>query len=138
MDMTDMTESRLVEILLVEDNPADVILVQEALRRCPIRARCTLASDGEDALRFLLREKLKLDLVLLDLHLPRMNGLSVLEKYNPKTAPVVIFSSNCSETDAQRALDLGADECVEKPSDLGSFIATICGVVEKWGVPVAP
>lgn len=123
-------------MFLVEDNPADILLMQEALAECSVKANLITASDGEEALRLLEQKDFRPDLIILDLHLPRLNGLDVLEKYHPKTAPVIIFSSNCSDPEVARALALGASECVAKPSDLNRFVDAVCAMLDRWAAPM--
>ena len=75
---------------------------------------------------------LKLDLVILDLNLPRITGLGVLERHRPKDIPVVVFSVSSRQTDKEFALALGASDYVEKPTDLQSFTDVVCEIVVKW------
>jgi two-component system, chemotaxis family, response regulator Rcp1 len=83
-----------VNILLVEDNPGDIRLVVEALKSCEIPAELTVAADGEKALALLREEVVKPDLVILDLNIPKVSGISLLEQYRSKEKPpIVIFSS---------------------------------------------
>ncbi|MGH9582693.1 MAG: response regulator, partial [Bryobacteraceae bacterium] len=123
-------------ILLVEDNAADVLLVREALQTCSIAVELTVASDGERALYLLVEKRQAFDLVMLDLNIPKIDGLTVLERFSPKSAPVVLFSSSCMTPDVQRAYRLGADDCVRKPLDLQDFMNEVCRIVEHWTAPV--
>ena len=75
---------------------------------------------------------LKLDLIILDLNLPRITGLGVLERYHPKDIPVVVFSASSMQTDREFALALGASDYVQKPIDLQAFADTVCGIITKW------
>ena len=123
-----------VAILLIEDNPGDTRLVEEALRSCPIPVDLTVATDGEAALSLLANEEVKPDLVILDLNIPKVSGISVLEQYRPKEVPpIVVFSSTWGQTEIGRALALGAREVVHKPIDMKAFIDAVCGIVLKWG-----
>ena len=131
-----MLEPNPVEVLLVEDNYADVLLVEEALEECPVPTHLTTVSDGEEALQLLMQRTYKVDLIILDLHLPKLNGLELLERYQPRAAPVILFSSNCSSPDAERALKLGASGCIIKPSDLKAFVDAICAMLTRWAAPV--
>ncbi len=124
-----------VIVLLVDDNPGDILLVQEALEECTTKVQLNTTTDGEEALQLLQRAAFKPDLIILDLHLPRLNGLEVLERYKPKTAPVIIFSSHCSAPDAIQARELGADDCVAKPADLKQFVHAVCAMLERWTAP---
>jgi two-component system, chemotaxis family, response regulator Rcp1 len=133
--------TRPVEILLVEDNAADVRLTQEALREGKIRNRLSVVEDGEVAMRYLRREgefesALRPDVVLLDLNLPRKNGREVLRemKSDPrlKSIPVVILSSSEAEQDVIAAYDLHANCYVTKPVDLDQFVRAIQSIEQFW------
>lgn len=122
-----------VTILLVEDAPGDTQLVKEALEACAIPVTLKVAEDGEQALFFLKNEEIKLDLVILDLNIPKVSGISVLEQYLPAGKPaIVVFSSTWSETEIHRVLALGAREVVHKPIDMRAFREAVCGMVNKW------
>ena len=134
------TAVKAVAILLIEDDPGDTRLVEEALKTCPVPVQVTVATDGEKALSLLMKEEVKPDLVILDLSIPKVPGLSVLEQYQPKEKPpIVVFSSTWGQTDIRRALALGAREVVHKPMDVQAFIDAVCGMVRKWalGYPAA-
>jgi len=83
--------------------------------------------------------EIKPDLVILDLSIPKIPGLAVLEQYQPKEKPpVVVFSSTWGQTDIKRALALGAREVVHKPLDMQAFIDAVCGMVRKWALGYPP
>jgi DNA-binding response OmpR family regulator len=125
-----------VAILLIEDNPGDTRLVAEALKACPVPVELTVVEDGEAALSLLKNEDSKPDLVILDLNIPKVSGISLLEQYEPKDLPpVVVFSSTWGQTEIRRALELGAREVVHKPIDMQAFIDAVCGIVHKWAAP---
>lgn len=133
--------TRPVEILLVEDNPADVKLTQQALEDGKIANNLRVARDGEEALAYLNREgqfaeASRPDLVLLDLNLPKMNGWEVLKavKANPdlRRLPVVILSTSGMEEDVLRSYDLHANCYVTKPVDLDQFIKIVQEIKEFW------
>ena len=122
-----------VDILLIEDNPGDTRLVEEALKACSLPVKLTVATDGEAALSFLTNEEDKPDLVILDLNIPKVSGISVLEQFQAtETPPIVVFSSTWGQTEIKRALALGAREVVHKPMDMQAFIEAVCGIVHKW------
>ena len=75
---------------------------------------------------------LKLDLVILDLNLPRITGLGVLERYHPKDVPVVVFSASSRQTDKEFSIALGASEYIQKPTDLQTFTDVACQIVVNW------
>ena len=128
------------EILLLEDNPGDVILVREALKK-HAPTLLTTVCDGEECLKLLHNRKRTPatnppNLILLDLHLPRMNGHAILTELRKDPAlryiPVVIFSSSDSERDVVRSYELGANCYVPKPFDLPGFNAVLESIVHFW------
>jgi chemotaxis family two-component system response regulator Rcp1 len=134
-------QGRPVEILLVEDNPADVHLTVEALRDAKVHNNLHVASDGEEALAFLRRrngykEAPRPDLILLDLNLPRKSGREVLAdvKADPdlRQIPVIILSTSSAEDDVTSAYDLAANCYVTKPVDLDEFIGVVRAIDSFW------
>lgn len=130
-----------VEILLVEDNPGDVRLTREALKEGKIHNRLHVAADGVEALAFLRRQgaharAVKPDLILLDLNLPRKNGLEVLQELKADEAlrriPVVILTTSSAEKDVVASYDLHANCYVTKPVDIEQFITVVKSVEEFW------
>lgn len=107
-------------------------MVQQVLASCPMAYKLHIARDGEQALQMLDDPNLQLDLIILDLNLPRITGLGVLERYRPKDIPVVVFSASSMQTDREFALALGASDYVQKPIDLQAFAGAVCGIVVKW------
>jgi CheY-like chemotaxis protein len=127
------------EILLVEDNPADALLVREALGRIGIQDQLAHPGDGESAAAFLrerLRESSVPDLIILDLNLPRKDGATLLAglKSDPELRhfPVVVFSSSQSDFDISRSYQLGANCYVTKPVDLQRFIGALRDITGFW------
>ena len=120
----------LVGILLVEDDPGDVVLIRESFQDHKVANELTVVSDGVQALAFLRREgeyatARRPGLVLLDLNLPRMNGIEVLEqiKGDPAlaTIPVVVLTTSDSEDDIVRSYTLHANAYITKPVDFERF-----------------
>jgi two-component system response regulator len=117
-------------IVLVEDNPADVGLVQEALYEHEVRYALTVLMDGARALELIDRldreRRPGPDLVLLDLNLPKKGGLEVLEHMRAsvqwRAVPVVILTSSGAQEDRDRAAKLGATRYIRKPHRLDQFI----------------
>jgi len=121
-------------ILLVEDNPSDEKLTVLALRKCPVDNEIAVARDGVEALDFLFatglhaaRNPLQLpSLVLLDLNLPKVDGLEVLKRVRAhvqtKDLPVVILTSSRQNEDVTRGYEFGANAYVRKPVDYGEFV----------------
>jgi chemotaxis family two-component system response regulator Rcp1 len=129
------------QVLLVEDNPADMNLVTEMLSqsRCPNRV--STVSDGEEALAFLHRQgkyadEFMPDLVLLDLSLPRKDGRAVLAEVKADPAlrkiPIVVFSTSQAPQDISLSYELGANGYVCKPGNLHEYLSAIQSITEFW------
>jgi two-component system, chemotaxis family, response regulator Rcp1 len=116
---------RIVRILLAEDNPADVYLIEEALREHKVNFNITVAEDGEAAMTMLERGQVQPDIVLLDLNMPKRSGGEVLDrlrKESGKDIPVIILTSSDSPTDREEAFRLGATRYIRKPTGLDEFL----------------
>lgn len=139
-----MDELHAVEILLVEDNPRDAELTIRALKKKNLANHLYHVEDGVEALDFLLargryagRDVLDLPkVVLLDLKLPRVNGLEVLKALKAdertRTIPVVIVTSSAEDPDVKTAYQLGANSYVIKPVQFDSFIDAMCKLGIYW------
>ena len=123
-----------VEILLVEDDPGDVLMTTEALADSKVLNNLSVVNNGEEALRYLFQEgehaeAVRPDLVLLDLNLPRVDGREVLARVKAydrlRTIPVVILTTSEAEEDVLRSYDLHANAYVTKPVDFESFVDVI-------------
>jgi two-component system, chemotaxis family, response regulator Rcp1 len=134
-----MTEP--VDILLVEDNPADVDLVKEGMEDAKILCSLQVAMDGEEALRLLRKSgefanAARPDIVLLDLNLPKMDGRELLaaikQDADLKSIPVVILTSSQAETDIIKSYELHANAYISKPVDLRGFSEIVKGLNEFW------
>lgn len=133
--------SRHWEILLVEDNPADIRLTQEAFKGLRVKHHLQVAEDGMVAMKYLsgifngLQGVLP-DIILLDLNLPRMSGLEVLAAIksdeNMKSIPVIIMSSSCSESDVSAAYRLNANCYTQKPLEIDRFFDVIENIRRFW------
>ena len=123
-----------VEVLLVEDNAGDTLLIQQTLAEGSIPVRIHVARDGEQALQMLDNPEFHPGLIILDLNIPRIPGSAVLERYHSAKTPIVIFSSSWNEAEISRAMELGAREFAQKPTDLQDFSDVVCGMVEKWAL----
>lgn len=135
------TTPGLARILLVEDNPADVMLTRAALEEAKFANELHVARDGEEAMRFLRREgehaqAPRPDLVLLDLNLPRMDGREVLAavKSDPelKRIPVVVLTTSAHEEDILRAYDTHANAYITKPVNLDCFVKAAKSLENFW------
>ena len=132
--MTEHGECTAVDVLLVEDDPGDVLMTREAFGHHKIRNALHVVTDGEQALQFLHRTGDYADaprpgLILLDLNLPRRDGLEVLAelKSDPalKVIPVVILTTSQAEQDILRSYALHANAYVSKPVDFERFMDVI-------------
>ena len=132
---------RPIDILMVEDNPHDVRLTMEAFKDAKVSNNLSVASDGEEALKFLRREgeyasSSRPDLILLDLNLPKKYGREVLEeiKRDPdlKRIPVVVLTTSGNEKDILRAYELHVNAYITKPVDLDQFIKIVEAVEDFW------
>jgi len=122
----------MLEVFLIEDNPADVLLTRQALSKYPIPLKIRVAKDGEQALTTLGAAEFKPNLIILDLNMPKVDGHTVLERFRSNDVPVVIFSSGSNEAEVDRALALGAREYVRKPIGFLPFVNAVCGIVDRW------
>ena len=129
----DRTAGRPLQVLLVEDNTADVLLFDGALQEIPLKVDVRVAHDAEEALLLLSDKSFETDLVVLDLNLPKFSGYQVLERYTRKSVPVVVFTSSRSEVDARCALALGASDVVQKPSELRPYRDAVRTIIKKVG-----
>jgi chemotaxis family two-component system response regulator Rcp1 len=130
-----------LEILLVEDNPADVRLTAEAFRDSDVHHRLRHVSDGVEAMDYLLRrgafeDVSRPDVLLLDLNLPRKDGREVLAeiKADPKLRriPVVVLTTSQAEPDLVQAYDLHANCYLIKPLEFDRFIAVVEQIRDFW------
>jgi CheY-like chemotaxis protein len=118
-------------IVLVEDNDADVYLLRKALQTADLKFELTVVRDGAEALAFVRREgrywaRSVPDLVVLDLNLPKDNGIQVLrairERETFSSVPVAVLSSSASPKDRDESGKLGVDRYIQKPADLEEFL----------------
>ena len=132
---------RPFEVLLVEDNPGDVLLTQEALAEAKLHLTLSVVTDGVDALDFVYRrgayaDAPRPDLILLDLNMPRKDGREVLEEIKADQAlrgiPVVVLTTSQAEQDIVRSYTLHANAYVTKPVDLDQFITIVHAINQFW------
>jgi CheY-like chemotaxis protein len=132
---------RPVEVLLVEDNPGDVRLTQEALKEGRVMVNLTVACDGVEAMEVLNRRgahatAARPDLILLDLNLPKKNGREVLLeiKADPelRRIPVIVMTTSKAEQDVYRAYNLNANCYITKPVDLDEFLHVVRSIEDFW------
>ncbi|MFB3883722.1 MAG: response regulator [Thermodesulfobacteriota bacterium] len=137
----DESLGKVIDILLVEDNPGDVRLAQEALKESKIRNKLFVVEDGVEAMAF-LRQQGKYggvprpDLILLDLNLPRKSGREVLAEVktdeNLKRIPVVVLTVSRAEEDVLRCYNHHANCYITKPLDFNQFMEVTKSIEEFW------
>jgi chemotaxis family two-component system response regulator Rcp1 len=139
--LSNQSLSKAVEILLVEDSPADVALTQEALEDSKLSNNLYIVNDGEEALAFLHNEGKyatmpKPDLILLDLNLPKKTGLEVLREVKNdeslRLIPVVIMTVSKDEKDIVESYRLNANCYIQKPVKFGEFIEIVKSIEDFW------
>jgi len=139
--MTTLMSTKPAEVLLVEDNPGDARLTQEAFKEGKVLNVVRVVSDGEEALAFLRRQgpfadAPRPDLILLDLNLPKKDGREVLAeiKADPdlKRIPVVILTTSKAEEDIARTYNLHANCYITKPVDLEQFLQVVRSIEDFW------
>lgn len=133
--------SRPIEILLVEDSPGDIWLTRDILLKGPVPKNISVVTDGEQALDYLFARgrytnALRPDLVLLDLNLPRRNGLEVLStiKTDPdlRSITVIVLTTSEAASDVNSAYQANANCYIVKPVDLEAFTLAIQSIEEFW------
>ena len=132
--MTLSRSTKSLEVLLVEDDPGDIVIAEEALRAGKVASNLHVVNDGVEALQFLRREGAhadapRPDLMLLDLNLPKMGGHEVLEhvKHDPhlRRIPIVVLTTSGATEDVTRSYDLHANVFVTKPVDFDHFTEVV-------------
>ena len=139
-----MNETTHIEILLVEDNPEDLKLAQRALRKANVTNRIQIARDGEEALEFIFCEGAHTarriedtpKVILLDLKLPKVDGLEVLRRIKgdprTRTIPVVVLTSSKEQNDVVESYDLGVNSYIVKPVNFEGFVAAVQQLGMYW------
>lgn len=141
--MSDMSDFPVHRILLVEDNVFDVELARTAFEVSEIGGELVVAYDGQDALDYLYGQgryqhggPAAPNLVLLDLHMPRLDGLDVLRRVKQDAAlrhiPMVVLTTSNAPADREACRGLGADDYVVKPNDFGLFVDLIEALKDRW------
>ncbi len=139
--ITEMPNTEPIEILLVEDNPGDARLAEEALKESKVHNNLHHVADGVEAMRFLRRQEQYAgvpppDLILLDLNMPRKDGREVLAevKGDPelRSIPVVVLTTSEAERDLVKSYDLHANAYVVKPINLERFIEIVQAIEQFW------
>lgn len=130
-----------IEILLIEDNPADIRLTQEAFQQARLQNTIHVVQDGVNAMAFIrqtapFQQAPRPDLILLDLNLPKKDGREVLKEIksdtHTRTIPVVVLTTSDDEADVLRSYDLHANAYLVKPIDILQFIKMIQTLEDFW------
>ena len=138
---TDGTRGKPVHVLLVEDNPVDVMVTREAFGEGKVANHLSAVADGVEALAYLRREGAysnapRPDLILLDLNLPRKDGRELLAEIkqdrNFKHIPVIVLTTSQDERDIRTTYDLHANCFVTKPVTLNDFVAVLKAIEGFW------
>ena len=136
-----LSESRPIEILLVEDSPSDAALTIEALKEGKVANRLNHVEDGVEAMSFLRRQgkyakATRPDLIMLDLNLPKKDGREVLAelKNDPdlKLIPIIVLTTSRSDKDVLQSYQLNANCYITKPVDFPHFIEVVKSIEQFW------
>ena len=139
--MSDIESTSKVEILLVEDNPGDIVLFTEALEESHSRSNLNTVEDGEEAINFLhqrghFKYAPRPQLIILDLNLPRLNGREVLQEIRSQSnfdnIPIVVLTTSKSDRDMAEAYRLHANCYIVKPVDLKQFMNVLKEIIHFW------
>ncbi len=130
----------MLRIVLVEDNPADAMMLQTALRQAGAPTEVTLLTDGAKAVDYFCGESSqdtrRCDLLLLDLNLPKVSGIEVLEQVRAceyyKCLPVVVMSGSSASAEVRRCYEAGANSYICKPTHLDEIFAKVAQFVSYW------
>jgi CheY-like chemotaxis protein len=129
------------EVLLVDDNPADIDLTRDVLGRSKVHFHVSTAGDGEEAMEFLRGQGKyaaapRPDIIVLDLNLPRKDGREVLKEVRSDPAlariPVVVFTTSQASSDVNRSYELGANCYLRKPGNLADFTRVVQSMADFW------
>jgi CheY-like chemotaxis protein len=135
------TNNRIIEVLLVEDNPGDVNLTRLALADREINVNLSVVTDGVEAMNFLHRhgeyhQAVHPDLILLDWNLPRKDGREVLIEIKAderfQRIPIVVLTTSAAEEDILKAYNLHANCYITKPVDFNEFVQIIQSIENFW------
>jgi len=143
-----MLSQEKMKVLVVEDNPDDITIIKRAMRKSEMKCDLSFARDGEEAIDFLWHTKTEYedaprpDLILLDLNLPKVDGLEVLTKIKQdeklRRIPVIVLTISEQEQDMIRAYDSGAASYMHKPVDSKDFERLIQTVQDYWRIARIP
>ncbi len=136
-----MDDTKPIRILYAEDNPGDARLAGEAFKEAKVRNHVDVVPDGEEAMAYMRQEGKYAgveapDLILLDLNMPRKNGIEVLREIKGDPAlmrvPIIILTVSRAEQDIERTYDLHANCYVSKPVDFENFVDVVKSIEGFW------
>ncbi len=128
---------RVRQILIAEDNLADLELIKSAFEEINLYTEITIVKDGQELLDFFERDNIEdLGLVLLDLNLPKIDGMDILKKFYTddvlKKIPIVVFTSSNDYDKIITCYEYGANACIKKPDDITEFSKIIRATTNFW------
>lgn len=128
---------RVKQILIAEDNLADLELIKSAFLEINLQAEITIVKDGQEMLNFFEAGNIEdLGLVLLDLNLPKIDGMDILKKFYTddilKKIPIVVFTSSDDYDKIIKCYEFGANACIKKPDDINEFSRIIRAITNFW------
>jgi CheY-like chemotaxis protein len=132
---------KIAEILLIEDNEGDIFLTKEAFEESKIACNINVCKNGEDALDYLLKKGIhsnadKPDLILLDINIPKLNGLELLKKIkldiDLRKIPVIMLTTSSNKTDIDTAYANHANSYIIKPINMEEFLDAVIKIEEFW------
>ena len=123
----------MLHILLVEDSPADALMVREAVSIAPVKADLQIARDGEQAFQLLNDFHFEPDIVFMDLGVPGLDGFEFLRCVRARRdTPVIVLSGSVDPADVERALKMGAREYIVKPCQVNEFLGKLSDAIGRW------
>ena len=140
--MCKLLNLRSAQILLIEDGAGDVLLFKQVISQASLLVRLRVAMDGEQALQVLADPEYEPNLIILDLNIPKISGLEILERCRPR-AHVVVFTWSSNPIEIRRATELGVREFVQKPNDFDKFAEMVVrmigtGPIREPRIPLQP
>jgi CheY-like chemotaxis protein len=123
-----------VDVLLIEDNLGDAVLIRDAINRLSVQVNLHIALDGHQAVLMLKNPNFQPHLIVLDLNIPKISGMVLLERWKNNQTPVVVLSSSLNPGTREFCLASGAREFVTKPVELEEFQEAVARIIEQWGV----
>jgi DNA-binding response OmpR family regulator len=128
----------MLHVLVVEDNPADVLMIRKAVGTAPVTVDLIIAHDGEQAIRFISEFHFEPDFIFMDLNVPKLDSFEFLDTLHANQGPpVIVLTGSGDPANRQRAIDAGAKDYIVKPTDLDEFLNAVNKALERWGTQAA-